>query len=162
MISRFARILFLIAACKLAAVQSMCQANLHNVSLEKYLGGKEALSTIATPESVEATLLNSARRERSSPVAVSSSISKAFSAALSDEKSHHRVNMTHCSPDYGMRLRFKRGSDMVTVDFCFQCKILRITDGRSAIEESFDFEKNDFTKLAKELFPNDKTIQELR
>jgi hypothetical protein len=169
-------ILFFVIASQVFTMCALGQdRDVKSVFLQDFLGGKEAYETISHPEHVEACLLNSGRNApRTKPITIDPEIAKSFSAALLDDKSHSRMVTSHCDPDYGMQLEFKRGSDIVKVKFCFECKIIGVTHGKynttisikpekdKTIEETFDFAKNHFANLAKKLFPDDKTIQGLK
>jgi len=66
-----------------------------------------------------------------------------------------------CSPDYGVKVRFLRGTSLVEVLFCFECDILAVTANGATREENFDFNHNALVKVVQEIFPRDEKIARL-
>ena len=137
--------------------------------VEELFGGRTAYETVLSPERAEAWLLNSAftREEvrlpetRQGPVTLPAKLAKEFSGTLLDFSTYHWSVTKLCAPDYGLKLRFSRGTNAVDVRFCFECDILEITSAGQIRTENFDFNHNAFVSMAKRLFPKDQTIQKL-
>src|SRR5262249_17815317 len=140
--------------------------------VEKLVGGKEAYQTIALPEKAEAWLLapnddssggdRLVKRDRAGPLPLKPEAAKAFSDALLDFKSYvWNGGNKHCIVNYGARLRFTRGKNVVDVWLCFECDMLSFRhDGDEPITD-FDPAHNALVKALQIVFPKDKVVQGL-
>ena len=137
--------------------------------VEELVGGKDAYETVASPDRVEAWLLNGEGRGerpqkkiRTGLLELKPKIAKAFSAALLDFDSYQWTAMKLCSPDYGLRLRFIRGNARVEFILCYDCDILQVTHNGKTKEENFDFAHNKLVKALQGAFPQDEIVKQLK
>ena len=137
--------------------------------VEELVGGKDAYETVVSPDRVEAWLLNGEGRGerpqkaiRTGLLELKPKIAKAFSAALLDFDSYWWTAQKLCSPDYGLRLRFIRGSDKVEFILCYDCDILQVTHNGKTKEENFDFAHNKLVKALQGAFPKDEVVKKLK
>ena len=82
---------------------------------------------------------------------------------LLSEKTY--VNADHTSsrqPTYSVRLRFRREPEVVAVDFCFPCRVLRILRNGAAVGGA-GFGGNDdlIVNVFLKIFPADKVLQDV-
>ncbi len=140
--------------------------------VERLFGGKDAYETVAAPNHAEVWLLTSnesgsGKRDRAGPVTLKSAAAKAFSDPLLDFNSYLWGMVKNCIPDYGARLRFTRGKDVVDVRLCFECDMLEVTfngvvqDGR-AQGENFDKAHDALVRALQSVFPHDDVVRSLR
>lgn len=142
--------------------------------VEEFLGGKTAYETVANPDKIEAWLLNTYEdyhekglpTERMGPKKLTSGIfgtgiDKTFSNILLDFNSYAWTEMKLCSPDFGLRLRYTRGKDVVEFQLCYDCDILEVSHNGHVQQENFDFIHNKLVKAAQSAFPLDGKIRKL-
>jgi len=142
--------------------------------VEELLGGKEAYETVAAPDKVEAWLLNTDEDqrdkglppERAGPKKLGAGIfgtgiDKTFSGILLDFNSYAWGEMKLCSPDFGLRLRFTRGKDVVVFQLCYECDILEVSHHGRTQQENFDFAHNKLVKAVQNAFPQDEFMRKL-
>jgi hypothetical protein len=68
-----------------------------------------------------------------------------------------------CEPEYGVRLRFEKGKDVVDVFICFACAQMRIVlNGKRLGLVDFDPGEADLIEIARGLFTDDPDIQSLK
>ena len=138
--------------------------------VEELLGGSDAYQTVATPDRVEAWLLNSYSEQRehankkirSGELDLKPAVRKMFVNTLLDFDSYEWGAGKLCSPDYGLRLRFLRGRDVVEILFCYDCDILQITHAGRIKEENFDFAHNKLVEAIQRAFPKDEIVRALK
>ncbi|HXI51724.1 MAG TPA: hypothetical protein VNH84_09470 [Candidatus Saccharimonadales bacterium] len=137
--------------------------------VEQLFGGREAYETVASPEQVEAFLLNSRIREeesklpeiRQGPTRVDLDKARRLSDALLDFDTYQWSAVKLCSPDYGIKVRFVRGPSVVEALLCFECGIVAVTAKGAIRHENFDFNHNALVKVVQEIFPRDEEITRL-
>jgi hypothetical protein len=142
--------------------------------VEELLGGKDAYETVAHPEKVEAWLLNTYEdqhdnglpSERAGPKKLGSGffgtgVDKTFSDILLDFNSYGWGEMKMCIPDYGLRLRYTRGKDVVEFQLCYNCDILEVSHNGHIQQENFDFAHDKLVKAVQGAFPFDEKIGRL-
>ncbi|HXB60488.1 MAG TPA: hypothetical protein VNU95_13015, partial [Candidatus Acidoferrales bacterium] len=142
--------------------------------VEELMGGKEAYETVAVPDKVEAWLLNTYEdqhdygmpAERAGPRKLVKGFfetkpDQTFSSILLDFNSYAWTEVKLCSPDYGLRLRFTRGRDVVEFKLCYECDILEISHNDHVQQENFDFAHNELVKAAQNVFPWDSAMRKL-
>lgn len=154
-------------------------------SLDDLFGSKTALRIIAEATAFDACVLRHVpspprtstttgnridRYEEGTFVDVPISTVRALRPALLAPKSYvlagseGTVHLSKlCYPIYQARLRFKKGKDVVAVDFCFGCGILRtLRDGREINRADFDPSYPLFRNAIVALFPDDPMLQKTR
>lgn len=62
----------------------------------------------------------------------------------------------------GVAVQFTKGKESVSIQLCFSCDEWRFAMNGTGKSEDFDPIRADLVKLAKELFPDDEAIQELK
>jgi hypothetical protein len=142
--------------------------------VEELLGGKEAYETVVNPDKVEAWLLNSSEDQRDNglpPERVGpkklrsgffgTGVDKAFSDILLDFDSYAWTEMKLCSPDFGLRLRYTHGKDVVEFQLCYDCDILEVSHNGHVQQENFDFVHDKLVKAVQGAFPFDEKISKL-
>jgi hypothetical protein len=142
--------------------------------VEELFGGKDAYETVANPDKVEAWLLNTYEDqhdnglppERVGPKKLSSGFfgtgtDKTFSDILLDFDSYAWTEMKLCSPDFGLRLRYTRGKDIVEFQLCYDCDILEVSHNGHVQQENFDFVHDKLVKAVQGAFPWDEKIRKL-
>jgi hypothetical protein len=142
--------------------------------VEELLGGKDAYETVANPDKVEAWLLNTIEDQRDNempperigPKKLMSGffgvgVDKTFSDLLLDFNSYAWSAMKLCSPDFGLRLRYTRGKDIVEFQLCYDCDILEVSHNGRIQQENFDFVHDKLVKAAQGAFPFDEKIGKL-
>ena len=134
--------------------------------VEELVGGVAAYAAVAFPEKVEAWLLTSyadeASREnapRTKAIQLSPAKAKRFSDPLLGFDSYQWTATKMCSPDFGLKLRFTRGKEVVEFRLCYECDILEVTYGGKTKTENFDFAHNQLRKAIQSIFPNDNKVQ---
>ena len=136
--------------------------------VQELIGGKSSYQTVASPDRIEASLLNQFSDEgterlspRSKPFAVPTAQATRLSALLVDFDSYAWTLQKMCSLDYGVKLTFIRKEQRIDVLLCLECDWLSFrADGREK-GENFDFVHDDLARIVKELFPRDERIQKL-
>jgi hypothetical protein len=142
--------------------------------VEELLGGNDAYETVANPDQVEAWLLNTYEdqhdnglpAERAGPKKLvagifGTKVDKTFSGILLDFDSYAWGVMKLCAPDFGLRLRFTRGSDVVEFQLCYDCDILEISHNGHIRQENFDFAHHQLVKAVQAAFPWDEKVRKL-
>jgi hypothetical protein len=137
--------------------------------VEDLLGGSAAYETVASPDQIEAWLLTPnvdngreiPKAGRTPAVKLSPSAAKNFSHILTDFDSYLWDVGKKCMPDFGVRLRFSRGSDTVEFMLCYQCDILQITHDGHIKSGDFDPSHGALVKAIQAVFPNDEAIKQL-
>ncbi len=142
--------------------------------VEELLGGKEAYETVANPDKVEAWLLNDYEDQHDNGLPVEragpkklvtgifwTGVDKTFSSILLDFDSYAWGGMKMCAPDFGLRLRFVRGSNVVEFQLCYDCDILEVSYNGHIQQENFDFAHNKLVKAVQAAFPWDEKIRKL-
>jgi hypothetical protein len=140
--------------------------------VEQMLGGKDAYETVVNPDKVEAWLLNSsyggdeivAKTNRTSAVRLKPAAAKQFSDILLNFDSYAWGMYKMCIPDYGVRLRFTRGSDTIEFLLCYECNILEAShNGQVQTQEmSFDSVHGKLVRAIQSVFPIDEAIKNLK
>jgi hypothetical protein len=130
------------------------------------LYGNQSLQTIRNPDSISAVLLrdrNGRVSARSRQVALSPETQRSAAQLLSANGSYGWNVWKPCAPQYGSRLILRRGTQTVTVDFCFECDILSVTPSARP-ENKVDFGPSHaaWLRLFRAQFPNDKTFKKLQ
>ena len=143
--------------------------------VEGIFGGKNAYEAIANPDHAEVWLLSSnssgedhpgQKKERAGPVTLKAEWIRGFSAPLLDFNSYVWGMMKGCIPDYGARLRFTRGNDVVEVLLCYECDMLQVTfngvvQNGQLQGENFDHAHNALVKALQAVF-HDNIVDNLR
>jgi len=131
--------------------------------VEKLMGGPGAYETVASPDKVEAWLLDTESSSngvtRTESIKLNGNVARAFSEALVDFDSYAWTESKLCLPSYAVRLRFTRNRDLVEIMLCFDCDILQISHRGYTKEENFDFAHNRLAEAIKRAFPHDQLIQ---
>lgn len=134
--------------------------------VEELFGGVTAYAAVAFPEKVEAWLLTSFADEnsrgnapRTKAIQLSSARAKSFSEPLLAFDSYQWTAVKMCAPDFGLKLRFTRGKEIVEFRLCYECDILEVTYQGKTKTENFDFAHNQLRKAIQDIFPKDKKIQ---
>jgi hypothetical protein len=96
-------------------------------------------------------------------VTVDAATSKRIADLLLDEASYYRGPPKKCLPMPGVQLRFERGTSVVSVLLCLECRILAVRGpgGRSDLDD-FDPVAPALLEIVKTLFPKDPVIQSLK
>jgi hypothetical protein len=138
--------------------------------IEKLIGGKNAYETVAAPDHVEAWLLTTygsdpgfqEKNDRSGPIKLSSELVKTFSETVLNFNSYFHLDGPGkaCVPDFGVRLQFTRGTNIVEIRLCFECDILEVTSN-SQSPADFDPSHNVLVKAVQTIFPDDKIVKAL-
>jgi hypothetical protein len=81
-----------------------------------------------------------------------------LAALLLDEKSYSAEGK-FCEPNPGVAFQLWKGKQHVYVTLCFECNMLAVN---SKVGGNFDFVRPELVRLAKEAFPDDSLIQNLR
>jgi len=130
------------------------------------LYGKRALQLIRSPDRISAVLLrdrNGRVSERSREVLLSAAAQHSAAKLLSSDASYGWNVWKPCAPQYGSRLILRRGTQSVTVDFCFDCDILSVTPAaRPENRADFGPSRAAWLRLFRAQFPKDKTFQTLQ
>src|SRR5262249_42603224 len=141
--------------------------------VEELLGGKSAYETISAPDKVQAWLLTSLsyardpreKKDRTGPVELSPALAIVFADVFLNFDSYRwsraRGVAKACVVDYGARLRFTRGSDVVDICLCYECDILEVRYKGQSQSEDFDDAHNRLVKSLQAVFPNDRIVQGL-
>ncbi len=142
--------------------------------VEELLGGEEAYETVANPDKVEAWLLNAYEDQHDNGLPVErvgpkklvtgifwTEVDKTFSSILLDFDSYAWGEMKMCIPDFGLRLRFVRGSDVVEIRLCYDCDILEVSHNGHIRQENFDLAHNKLVKAVQAAFPWDEKTRKL-
>jgi len=100
---------------------------------------------------------------RGGAVTVDSAAAKRLADLLLDEKSYYRGSPKQCLPMPGVQVRFERGTSVVSVLFCFECRILAVRGpgGRTGMDD-FDSAAPALLEIVKKLFPDDPGIRLLK
>jgi hypothetical protein len=100
---------------------------------------------------------------KGAPVTLDAATSKRVADLLLDEKSYYRGPPKQCLPMPGVQLRFERGTSVVSVLLCLECRILAVRGpgGQTAMDD-FDPAAPAFLEIVKKLFPVDPVIQRLK
>jgi hypothetical protein len=96
-------------------------------------------------------------------VTVDAATSNRIADLLLDEASYYRGPPKKCLPMPGVQLRFERGTSVVSVLLCLECRILAVRGpgGRSDLDD-FDPAAPALLEIVKTLFPKDPVIQSLK
>jgi hypothetical protein len=139
--------------------------------VEKLIGGPEAYRTVESPDKVEAWLLTRVfidemsleYRNRSGPLQLNASETKMFSDTLLDfDRYSWRPDPKKCFIDYGARLRFTRGNDIVGVRLCYACDVVEFSHKGKAQTGDFDPGHNPLVKALQSVFPEDGIARSLK
>jgi hypothetical protein len=139
--------------------------------VEQHLGGPAVYRAIETPDKVEAWLLNQHNNhmenaDRAGPVQLKPAVARQFSETLLKFDSYFwsaaEGVSKGCIPDYGARLRFTRGSDIVDVHLCYECNILQITHAGGQNHADFDPAHAALVKALQAVFPTDPVVKSLK
>jgi hypothetical protein len=97
------------------------------------------------------------------PVILSDAIGANVSDALLSPNSYLWDIAKSCIPTCGVKLSFVRNANRIDVLLCFECDILCISrDGRAIGYANFDNAREMFVRAAKQAFPDDEVIQNLK
>jgi hypothetical protein len=142
--------------------------------IEELVGDKVAYETVAAPDKVEAWLLNTYEDqqdggmplERAGPKRLVGGFfgaepDRTFSSILLDFNSYAWEEVKLCSPDYGLRLRYTRGKDVVEFKLCYECDIVEVSHNDLVQQENFDFAHNKLVKAVQNAFPWDSVMRKL-
>jgi hypothetical protein len=137
--------------------------------VEQLVGGEDAYQTISHPGRVEGWLLRSQQEDgdftkntaRAGPLKLKPEIAKLFSDTLLDFNSYAWTVQKLCSPDYGLRLQFARGNDVVEFLLCYECDILEVTYKGRTTSENFDYGHNKLVRALQAVFPEDEIVKKL-
>ena len=130
---------------------------------EKFVGGPKVYSTLVSPERIELSLIPG--RETNEPpsksIRASSAQRRSLSALLSNFDNYYWLVDKLCSPDYGAKADFYRGTNRVEVLICFECDILAFQFEGKREEHDFDIMHNELARIFKEAFPNNENLQKI-
>jgi len=138
--------------------------------VEELLGGKITYETIANPDKVESWLLTShstddeplKTKDRAGAITVRTEIAKTFSDTLINFDSYSWGMSKGCVPDFGARLRFRQGDNVVGIRLCYECGILEVTHNEQTHNADFDPAYNTLVKAIQAVFPGDGIITNLK
>ena len=82
---------------------------------------------------------------------------------LSNRKLDDPYSAKGCLPTYGVRMTFQKGEDSLHLYFCFECDLITTTDSDEKMIAGGDFDPahNQLATLVKEVFPDNKKIQNI-
>lgn len=97
------------------------------------------------------------------PIQVSNALASRLRAILFDPLTYDWDDVSGCLPNYGMRIQFQRGQDVVDLLFCLECDIVDVFHNGECVGGGL-FSKGAarLVAIAKVLFPDDEAIQELK
>ena len=96
------------------------------------------------------------------PVVVPADSVSTLRAILLDTSTYQWDSAKACLPNFGVRIQFKSGSEVVDVLFCFECDILAVYyNGVQMGGEDFDDAREAILSVIRKLFPDDADIQML-
>ncbi len=136
----------------------------------RFLGGQAAWDTMEKPDRVTARMLHRAGKdegtepvENPKPVPVPQNLGRDASRLLLDFDSYAWGSMKMCGgPVYVASLTFTRGTNELTMDFCFNCNDLQVTFNGESRKDAFDPSHQRFANIFKAVFPRDAMIQGLK
>lgn len=100
---------------------------------------------------------------KGAPVALDAATAKRAADLLLDEASYYRGPPKACLPMPGVELRFERGTTVVRVLLCLECRILAVRGpGGRADMDDFDPAAPALLEIVKKLFPDDPVIRLLK
>jgi len=136
--------------------------------VEGFLGGKAAYDTVARPEHVFAWLLSTqtddgsqAKTNRTPLMTVDGLAGQAVSRALTNFDSYAWLTEKACTPDYGVGLRFTKGTQTVDVLWCAECDHLQVTYNGQSAEKDCETARPALVRALQTIFPQDGIIRNL-
>jgi hypothetical protein len=135
--------------------------------VEGFLGGKAAYDTVAHPDQVLAWLLTSqadgsqTKTNRTPLMAVDGLTGQSVSRALTNFDSYNWLNEKGGVPDYGVGLRFIKGTQTVDILWCAECDHLQVTYNGQSAEKDCDAARPALVRAVQTIFPNDSIIRSL-
>jgi hypothetical protein len=167
----------LIAIVTTCAMIGGIYAYLNRPPLVKLFGGVSNMRIVRHPTRVEVYLLGDPREVTppdhfaspvdypvvAGPIVVPSKSADKFSEALLDNGAYGWEWDKACGhPVYAVKLSFHQTNDRVDVYLCFRCDVLTIVqDGEILGSEDFDDARPVLVSALKQVFPNEKVIEEL-
>lgn len=125
--------------------------------------------TVRNATAVEAQLIDVASakvesdwwkwKTKGEPVTVDPATARQLADALLDEKSYYRGPPKACKPMPGVRVRFTRGSEVVSILFCLECSTIMIKSGERGGGDDYDPAKSGIVAAMKKIFPDNADIQ---
>jgi hypothetical protein len=135
--------------------------------VEEFFGGKAAYDAVARPDRVLVWLLASqtdqsdSQASRTPAVTLDATTAAAISRSLTDFDSYSWLGDKSCSPDYGVRLRFTKGAEVVDFSWCDQCDHLQVAYNGHSAEKDCDAARASLVRALQAVFPNDTIIKNL-
>ncbi|MBA3480316.1 MAG: hypothetical protein H0T51_00740 [Pirellulales bacterium] len=167
----------MVAVVTACAIIGGAYAYFNRSPLVKLFGGVSNMRVVRHPTRVEAYLLGdppggSPPEHYVSPldypvtagpiVVPSNSVGIISEALLANDTYGWEWDKACGPPVYGVKLSFYQAKDRLDVYLCFQCDVLTTArDGQVFGSEDFDNARHVLVKALKQVFPNDKVIEEL-
>lgn len=100
---------------------------------------------------------------KSGPVTLDAATSANLTGFLLDDRTYYTGPPKACIPIPGVKFRFVRGAEAVSVLMCYECRqlMVSVTGGRGGSGD-FDRAAPALEQIAKKLFPGDREIQSLQ
>ena len=67
----------------------------------------------------------------------------------------------NCMADFGAKIRFSRGKQVVEFMLCYECNILQVSFGNKETLADFDSAHNKLVKAIQAVFPKDAALKKL-
>jgi hypothetical protein len=100
---------------------------------------------------------------KAGPVALDAATAKRLVDVFLDDASYYTGPPKACLPQPGVKYRFVRGTEVVTVLVCYECQQLMVQDpGGGGGSGDFDPAGPALVAIVKQLFPKDPGIQRLK
>ncbi len=136
----------------------------------KFLGGQAARDTVDKPDRVTARMLHRLGKDQGTEplenpesVPVPRSLARDASRLLLDFDSYAWGSMKMCGgPVYVASLTFTRGTNELTMDFCFNCNDLQVTFNKESRQDAFDCSQSRFLGLFRQIFPRDPLLRSVK
>jgi hypothetical protein len=120
----------------------------------------------STPESKESMLRGDAKYVEGEYVEVPAKLCERLRESLLNNHTYKWGVATSCVPLYQARVRFREGDHVLTVDFCFRCKILQLSLNNKFIGNGLfgwdEANASDFLDVMRELFPKEPAFMRAR
>ena len=135
--------------------------------VEEFLGGKTAYDTVARPDHVLVWLLGGppgdleSKTNRTSAIAVDATTAAAFSRAFTDFNSYSWLEEKGCQPNYGVTVRFTKGTEIVNVAWCYECDHMQVTHNGQSADKDCAAARFTLVRAVQSVFPKDEHIKDL-
>jgi hypothetical protein len=134
--------------------------------VEEFLGGKAAYDTVVHPDHVQIWLLGGppgdleSKANRTPAIEVDAATAAAVSRTLTDFNSYSWLEEKGCQPDYSVRLRFTKGTEIVDFAWCYQCDHLQVIYNGRSTDKDCDAARSALAKAIQSAFPKDEIVKE--